>query len=63
VLIPELLPGVKQNGDCLRMRINASEIGTFAQVAIDTGEAQVGNIVGAAVLDRANVLNVQSREG
>ena len=63
MIIPLLLARVKQWGDFAGLRINAREIGAFAQVAVNAREAEVRLVVGAAVLARADVLDVQGGEG
>jgi hypothetical protein len=44
-------------------KISPGVMGAFVQVAVDTGETEVRLIVGATVLKRADVLDVQGGEG
>ena len=62
VSLPSLLARVEQLGDRAGERVNARQVGTFAEVAVDAREAEVRFIIGAAVLVRADVLDVEDRE-
>ncbi len=51
---------MKQFGDGACQRINAGEVGSFVQIAVDACEAEVVSIVRTAVFARSDVLNVKS---
>lgn len=53
MILPPLLARMKECGNGARERNNACEVRTFAQVAVYAREAEVGFVVGAAVLARA----------
>ena len=63
MLIPALLAWVEELGQRICQGIDAGEIGAFVEIAVDAGETEVRFIVGAAVLERADVLDVQGGEG
>jgi hypothetical protein len=63
MLVPVLLARVKERGQSIGLGINSSEIGAFVEITVDAGETEVRFIVSAAVLDRADVLDVQGGEG
>ena len=62
MVFPSLLARVEQLGDRAGERVNARQVGAFAEVAVDAREAKIGFVIGAAVLARADVLDVQGRE-
>ena len=61
VFLP-LLARVEQPGERAGERVNAGQVGAFVEIAVDAREAEIGLIIGAAVLARADVLEVQGRE-
>ena len=62
MVMPLLLAWVKKQCHRLRLGIDASEIGTLVNIAVDTGEAEVRIVIAAAMLERADVLDVESSE-
>ena len=62
VILPLLLARVEQLGDGAGERVNARQIGAFVEIAVDAREAEIGFVIGAAVLARADVLDVQGGE-
>ena len=62
VVFPPLLARVEQLGDRAGERVNAGQVGAFVEIAVDAREAEIGLIIGAAVLARADVLDVEGGE-
>lgn len=62
VILPNLLPWVKELGDSFGDGIDPSQIGPFVKVAVNTGEAEVRFMIRAAMLDRADVLDMECRK-
>ena len=62
MILPPLLARMKECGDSAGERVNACEVGAFAQVAVYAREAEVGFVIGAAVLARTDVLDVEGGE-
>ena len=62
MILPSLLARMKECGDSAGERVNAREVGAFAQVAVYAREAEIGFVIGAAVLARADVLDVEGGE-
>ena len=62
MIFPPLLARMKEGGDSARERVNAGEVGAFAQIAVYAREAEVEFVIGAAVLARADVLDVEGGE-
>lgn len=51
---------MKQLSHSACQRINACEIRSFVQIAVDACESEVVSIIGTPVFSRADVLNVKS---
>ena len=62
VILPSLLARVEQLGDRAGERVNAGQVGAFVEISVDAGEAEIGCVIGTAVLARADVLEVQGGE-
>ena len=62
MILPSLLARVEQLGDRAGERVNAGQVGAFVEIAVDAGEAEIGCVIGAAVLARTDVLDVQGGE-
>lgn len=62
VILPSLLARVESFGDGAGERVNARQVGAFVEVTVDAREAEIGFVIGAAVLARADVLDVQGGE-
>lgn len=63
MIFPSLLPWVKKQGHGVREGIDACDVRPLVQVAVDTSETEIRVIVAAAMLERANVFDVQRGEG
>ena len=59
MVLPPLPPRVEQFGHGTGIRVNAGEIWTFMEVAIDARQTKVVLVIGAAVLARADMLDVE----
>ena len=62
VILPSLLARVEQLSDRAGARVNAGQVGAFVEIAVDAREAEVGFVIGAAMLARTDVLDVQGGE-
>lgn len=62
VILPALLPRVKQRSEISGKWINAGEIRAFVKIAINAGEAEVGGIVASAMLERPDMFDMQCRQ-
>ena len=62
VILLSLLARLEQLGDGTGERVNARQVGAFVEIAVDAREAEIGCVIGAAVLARADVLEVQGGE-
>ncbi len=54
---------MKQRCQDLRFRIDAGEVWSFPQIAIDAGKSKILGIIAAAVLARPDVLDLESGKG
>ena len=59
MIFPPLLTRVEKFSNRTGARINASDVWAFVEVAIDARQTKVSFVVRAAVLARANMLDVQ----
>jgi hypothetical protein len=63
VLIPLVLPGMKQSNKCAAFGVKRAEIWPLMRVAVVTGESEVFTVVGAAVLASDDVLDAIGEKG
>ncbi len=63
VLLPPILPGMKQTRQFARFRVVASQVRALVQVAPVAGEGQILGRVPAAVLPGNNMFCVEGHEG
>ena len=62
VILPSLLARVEQLSNRAGKWVNAGQVGAFVEIAVDAGEAEIGCVIGAAVLARTDVLEVEGGE-
>lgn len=62
VVVPDLLAGMEERCKRVRNRIDPGKIRYLVEIAIDAGQAEVRLIIGAAVFERSDVLDVQGGE-
>jgi hypothetical protein len=63
VVIPRVLPGVKQPHQRPAFLVNPTQVRTFVQIAVVTCEREIFTVVSAAVPASYDVLDVISKEG
>jgi hypothetical protein len=59
VIVPFILPGMKECGDLFGLRVDAGEIGAFVQITIDARQGEVIQVIGPAVNFRDDVFDVK----
>jgi len=59
VVFPAVAPRMEQFRDLVRLRVNARQVRTFVEIAVDARQGQVGEVIGAAVRPREDVLDVE----
>jgi hypothetical protein len=62
VVIPVVLAGVKQPHQRSAFLVNPTQVGTFVQIAVVTGECEIFTVVPAAVPASYDVLDVVGKE-
>lgn len=62
VVVPDLLAGMEEWCNRVRNGIDPGKIRSLVEIAIDAGQAEVRFIIGAAVFERSDVLDVQGGE-
>lgn len=62
MFVPPLLAGVKEEHDRLGERVDPGEVGTFVEIAVNAGEAEVPLVAAATVLEWADMLDVKRGE-
>lgn len=61
MVVPRVLPWMKQSRERPTFRVQAAEICPFPQVAVMTGERKIVGNIGAAMLPGEDVLDVKSQ--
>ena len=62
MFVPVVFSRVKQRSDLVGIGVNAGEVGSFVQIAVDAGQTEILQGISAAMLDGADVLDVQRRQ-
>jgi hypothetical protein len=63
VIGPDVTPGVEQANNIACLRINSGQIGALVQVALRASQGEVIGIIGATMLARDDVLDVETQFG
>lgn len=63
MLVPLVEPWIEQPHDFTGIGINAGQIASLMEIALRAGECQVVEIVGAVVLSRNDMFNLQRDQG
>jgi hypothetical protein len=63
MLVPPVDPRIEEHGDRLAFGIDAGQIRTFVQIAIDAGQREILQPIAAAMFLWPHVLDMQNREG
>ena len=63
VVAPVIPSGMEQRRQNTGVGINATEVGAFLEIALGTGEREVGGVIGAAVLPGDDVFDVETESG
>jgi hypothetical protein len=62
VVIPAVSSGMEQWGDFAGLRIDAGQVGTFVQIAIDAGKGEIFKIVGASMNPGSDMFDMEGSQ-